>query len=214
MDNAKLNQEDFYQLDILSEETPQQYLENLEHFKLQYPAVRSIAHLEYFQAKALVCLRRFEEAIQLAIDLLGKAVVQRDFYLLVKCNILLSKCYYNSELKYRAKACLELAEEYAKASQDVELLATALSTFGSFLLDNNDDKAAQKYLLKAVSLILKLPSSLTTVSVLTRAASLFHSRQDYDKVILYLGTALKMSRKAKLIVSELNIISNLVIILG
>jgi transcriptional regulator with PAS, ATPase and Fis domain len=210
LDIAKLDHADFYQLDILSEENPGVYLENLEHYKLQYPTIRSIAHLDYFQAKALVCVRQFEGAMQLTTDLLGKAIVQRDFYLLVKCNILLSKCYYNSETKYRAKPCLELAEEYAKASQDVELLATALSTFGSYFLDTKDDKAASDYLLKAVSLIKKLPPSLTTVSVVTRAASLFHAHQDYDKVILYLGTALKLSQEAKLIVSELNIIGNMV----
>ncbi len=210
MDSSKIDHPDLYLLDILSEENPKLYLDKLNEFKTRFPSVRSIAHLVYFQAKALVCIREFEQAVTLSADLLGKAVVQNDYYLLVKCNILLSKCYYNSEVRYRTKPCLELAEEYAKASQDVELLANALSVFGSYYLDNKDDKVAQEYLLKAVALIKKLPPTLTTVSVMTRAASLYHAHQDYDKVVIYLSSALRISQEGKLMVSQLNIIANLV----
>jgi two-component system response regulator HydG len=210
MDSSKLAHPDFYQLDVLSEENPILYLEKLNELKHRYPSARSIAHLVYFQAKALVCMRQYEEAMQLASELLGKAVIQIDYYILVKCNILLSKCYYYSEDKYRTKPCLELAEEYAKESQDVELMATTLSVYGSFLLENKDDKSAQEHLLKAVALIKKMPSNLTTVSVMTRAAALYHARQDYDKVVIYLSSALLMCQEAELVVTQLSIIGNLV----
>lgn len=210
MHTSNLSYLDLYPLEVLSEENPELYLNKLDEFKQQYSEMHSIAHLSYFKAKALVCIGQFEKAMTLATDLLGQAVIQKDYHLLVKCNILLSKCYYYSEEKYRTKPCLELAEEYAKASQDVELLANALSVFGSYYLDNKSDKAAEEYLLRAVALIKKKPSNLNTVSVMVRAAALYHAHQNYSKVVFYLSSALRMSQEADLLISQLNIICNLV----
>lgn len=93
-----------YYLDLLSEESPRQYLENLDEYKRKHADSKFRSHLIYFQAKALVCISHFEEAIQLATNLLGQAVNDHDYYLLVKCTMI--SWYSPSNTFYSDDSCV------------------------------------------------------------------------------------------------------------
>ncbi|MDD4310808.1 MAG: sigma 54-interacting transcriptional regulator [Candidatus Cloacimonetes bacterium] len=209
MENPRDKLLDLNQLDILSAENPPMFLDSFEVYYRQYQDSGALAHIMYFKAKSLVAINKFDEAIQISIDLMGKAVIVKDYYLLVKCNILLSRCYFYSEVKYRTKPCLELAVEYAQASMNAELLAEVFSNFGSYYLDTNDLGAAKEYMLKAIRLTKRLPASYTIITILHKVAFLYNSQQNYDTVILYLSTALKMCEEVDITITRLRIISNL-----
>lgn len=193
----------------MSAENPPMFLDGFDGFCLKFKESGALSHLMYFKAKSLVALGKFDEAIQICTDLLSKAVLMQDYYLLVKCNILLSRCYYYSEVKYRTKPCLELAVEYAQASEDAELVAEVFSNFGSYYLNINELGAAQDYMLKAIRLTKRLPASYTTITILSKAGALYHVQQKYDTMVLYLSAALKMCEEVEVSSSRIKIISNL-----
>lgn len=209
MKSSIVNQPGLDHLDALSAENPSMLLDSFESLCAQYQDSGSISHLTYFKAQALHSLKKYDEAIHTCTDLLGKAVIKKDYFLLVKCNLLLSSCYYHSGAKHRVKSCLELAEEYAQASQETELLADTLSHFGSYYLDSREMEAAQDYLLKAVKLSKRLPASVTTIKLLEKAASLFHAQNKHDTEAQYLIAALKMCPEADVVMGRLHIISKL-----
>ncbi|PKP36583.1 MAG: hypothetical protein CVT97_08660 [Bacteroidetes bacterium HGW-Bacteroidetes-14] len=209
MKNPSVKLLELNQYDILSSENPPLFLNSFDSIYNHYQDSDSLSHLMYFKAKSLVALRNYDEAIQISTDLLGKSVVKKDYFILVKCNILLSRCYYYSEVHYRVKPCLELAVEYAQSSQSAELLAEVYSNFGSYYLDIHDLNVAQEFMIKAVRLTKRLPASYTVITILSKAAALHHVQQKYDTVVLYLSTALKMCEEVDVSITRFRIISNL-----
>lgn len=201
---------DLSHLEILSAENPPMFLDSFDSIYRQYQDSGSLSHIMYYKAKSLVAFKKYEEAIQISTDLLGKSVLKNDYFILVKCNILLSRCYYYSEVKYRAKPCLELAVDYAQASQDRELLAEAFSNFGSYYLDIHDLGIAQEYMVKAVRLTKRLPASYTIITILSKAAALYHVQQNQDTAVLFLSTALKMCSEVDATSIQIKTISYLV----
>jgi transcriptional regulator with PAS, ATPase and Fis domain len=200
---------DLNHLDIMSAESPHRFLDGYYEMIKQYHDSHSLLYLLYFKAVSLVTLKKYGEAIPISTDILGKAITKPDYYLLVKCNTLLSRCYYYSEVKYRVKPCLELAVEYAQASQSAELLAEAFCNFGNYYLEINDLGAAQEYMLKAVKLTKRLPASYNIIRILSKAAALYQVQHKYDSVVLYLSTALKICEEFEVTVIRLRIINNL-----
>ncbi len=209
MTNTSEKMLDLNQLDILSAENPPMFLDRFEGICRQYQNPGSLSHILYFKAKSLVALYKYDEAIQISTDLLGKSVIKKDYFILVKCNILLSRCYYYNDVQYLVKPCLELAVEYAQSSQNGELLAEVFANFGSYYLDNHDFVVAQDYMTKAIRLTKRLPASYTVITILSKAASLHHVQQKYDTVVLYLSTALKMCEEVDISITRFRIISNL-----
>jgi transcriptional regulator with PAS, ATPase and Fis domain len=196
-------------LEMLAEDNPTYLINNLEVFSREYSLPISDSRLSLFQAKALISLSNLEEAEKIISNLLGRAVLQKDYFILVKGNILLSKCYAKSETQYRIKPCLDLAEEYASASQDAELLADALSNQGYYYQIQHDCSTALDYQLRAVKLIKKEPASLTKITVIFRLATSYHKLQNYTKSIIYLSQALEVSQEAEVLFFQYRIINNL-----
>ncbi len=209
MEAGKQKHNNIDSLDILSEEKPDYLVQNFDAIKAQFIGEIQESRVSYFLTKALTSLRKFEQAELLAIDLLSQAVIHKDYYILVRCNIILSKCYDTRETLYKVKPCLELAEEYARASEDLELIVEAYSQMGSHLHKYDYDKQAIECHNKAVVLVKNTRPGLTTVNALTRIAKMYLDKQDFLKVIDYLSQALEISRKVGIGFIQLSIINNL-----
>lgn len=200
---------DFDALELILEENPAFFLSRFAEYKANSACIVDESHLNYLHAKSLIVLRQFELAEKIATDLLGQAVSKNDYFILSRCNILLSHCYNNKATLYRVKPCLELAEEYARASDDIALVAHALDSIGSHYHSLRELSTALEYHLNAVNLLLHLPPCLIKVQVMVSTATVYLSMQNFPIVLEYLNKALSVSQAAGIIFLQLSIINNL-----
>ena len=210
MEDMKISNMNIASLDLLSEENPSIIIDKFEAICANPPEGISINVLSYFKAKALVSLNRLNESEQLITDLLGKAVLCKDYFSLVKCYILLSKCYSDPKTRHRVKPSLELALEYAHASKNEGLLAEALSNLGYYFFSQKDYKTALEYQLRATGHLKKQPVSTLNVQILIRTAAVYNALQKVNHVVSVLIQALEVCQASDDKTHQFIIVNNLV----
>ncbi len=197
------------QLDIQAEFNPPEVLQQIEGYSPDEFSLQDWNRLQYFAGKALCIMNQRKEAEEIAIDGIRRAIVEEDYYLLVKLHILQAICYYTTETEDRIRPLLEMAEDYAMGSGDYELMIDAHCAYMYFLRHHSQFEQAQKKEIKILDLIKRVPVSYVTVNALGSIAALYVDMSKWDSTIKYFMQALGQAQALSLDSKILYILNNL-----
>lgn len=206
---SELSREVIQNFDIQSAINPPEVIQQIESYPWKDLSAKARNQLQYFKAKALYTMRQYEETENICVESLGLAIPDRDYYILVKCNVLLSLCYFNMNLEVRIRPCLEIAIEYAIQSEDYELLIHASSFYLNYLRLQREFGPALEEENRIVDLAKRIPPNLTIIEALVKVSLLNLDLQKLDKAILHLRDALVHAQALEIPTLQLTIINNL-----
>ncbi len=195
--------------DIQSSINPSEVIQQLTSFPRKGLSARATNKLRYFEAKSLFIMRKFEEVESICVESLSLAIPERDYYILVKCNVLLSLCYLNMQIDIRIRPCLEIAIEYAIQSEDYELLIHASAFYMNYLRIQREFGPALEEESRIVDLVKRIPPLLTSIEALLKVSQLHLELNKLDKSIQYLRQALVYAQVLKIPNLPLTIVNNL-----
>ncbi len=186
---------DFLRWKSLLEDNPGLFLQVPEQILKQFPEI-SPELLPLLKAKALVLQERYPEAEEAIVYLLSQAISEPDHFLLVQGNLLLAKTYTKMKEAYKAVDCFKLAEEYAKASGEPELVVEASYTISQYYTIQNEYSKAQAYLKQAVKLLSVNTDPGLKIKCRQSLARTLIRRERFREALMELEKALKISREA------------------
>ncbi len=196
-------------LDIQSEINPQQTIEQIKVLLTQDFSPDSQRALRYYEAKSLFTMRQFDKVVQITIECLGESIKDKDYFILVRCNVLQGLCYHNMNDELRNRPCLEMALEYAIQADDFELLIYASCYYLTFLRKIPAFDLALEEEKRILDLVKRIPATYTSIIALMQVSSLYIDLHKIDKAIKVLLTAYEYSQALNIIHIKLTIINNL-----
>lgn len=200
---------DLKHLQAMAESNPPQYL---QYYADSYAAIGDpIAQreLDHLKARAYVTMNRFEEAKQMALDLLSTAVEDADYLLISKCNVILSICHGKGEEQYKQKPFLEVALDAAIKAREEVMIVECLALLGVFHQKKNEIQKALEYLNKADKQSRKLDDPGLQAKILIGLGGIYYNTAQYDKALVYMGSALDKTLEAGDSATQLLVINNL-----
>ena len=197
------------QLDVVCEFNPPEGIVAARNLYDQEYSEESKNRLKYFEAKALSTLNQFREAETISLECISKAIITKDYFILVRCNVLLGRHYIITNELQLLRPYLELAVEYAIQSEDLELLIYASSHYLNYLkLLSHFDLAIEEEK-RLVNLMKRVPVSFTTAQTLMSIAHLRLVMGDHNAAIIYLREALSKVKSLNVPELQLTILNNL-----
>ncbi len=206
---SELSKEIIQELDLQSELNPLDVIQRIKVYPLNGLSPHAMNQLKYFEAKSHVTMRHFQEAEQIAIECLSLAIPERDYFILVKCNVMQGLCYLHMGIELSIRPCLELAIEFAIQSGDFELLIYASSNYLIYLRTRTQFSSALEEEKRIVDLVKRTPPSFTSMNALMNVAKLYLDLNKLDKTIRFLRQALAYAQVLEIPTYQLTIINNL-----
>lgn len=196
-------------LEIQSEINPQQTISYVKELMTQDFSLSSKDKLRYFEAKAMFTMRQLDEALRLTVECLSNAIKNKDYFILVRCNVLQGLCYQNMRSDPRCRPCLEMALEYAIQSDDFELLIYASAYYLTYLRKIPIYSLAMEEESRILDLVKRTPPTYSSIIALMQVASLYTELHKLDKAIKALLSAYEYSQALDITHIQLTIINNL-----
>lgn len=165
--------------------------------------------LQYLCARALVTMNQKQEAEDLALSLLSAAVEQVNHQMIAKCNIILSRCYSESDFPDKQKRCLDIALEAAKKTQSNRLITECLMHTGNFYLAQNDRNNAIKAFTKAERLCQDTQDMEMTLQLKIALGNAFYRFSEHHKALAHLTEAFQLAITLGDVNRQLLVINNL-----
>jgi transcriptional regulator with PAS, ATPase and Fis domain len=200
---------DLQHLEMLATNDPNRLMEDLAQLWEQYNDSLSHKSLTYYKSMALVTLSRFEEAEQVAGELLEWAIEQNDTAVIARTNIILSRCYNKLDMVYKEKPCLDIALDAAKKTRNGDLIAEVLCYIGNYYQVRKDRSKAMDTFVKAEKQLTENSPINIKLKILMETSSAFYMSLQYDKALIYLSRALALSSQTNDVDRQLLIINNL-----
>jgi DNA-binding NtrC family response regulator len=195
--------------DIEAEFNPPEVLQQIANYSSKDFAPQDWNRIKYLRGKALYTMNRNKEAEEIAVECISEAIVEEDYYILVKCHVLQAISYYSSDSEDRIRPLLEMAMEYAMESGDYELMIHSHCAYLYFLRHNSQFEPAQKLELRIVDLLKRVAPSYTTASALGSLGSLYIEMSKWDTAIKYLTQTLDQAKALSLDIYQLRVLNNL-----
>jgi DNA-binding NtrC family response regulator len=195
--------------DIQAEFNPPEVLRQIENYSPDDFTPQNWNKIMYFKGKALFTMHGSEDAREIALDCIRKAIVEDDFYTLVKCHVLQAVSYYKTDNEDRIRPLLELAVDYAIDSGDYELMIHARCAYLYFLMRQSQFEQAQNQEIRVVDLIKRVPPSYITASAFSTIAGLYINMAKWNIAIKFYKQALEHAEALSLKISQLNLLNNL-----
>lgn len=204
-----LDEQTIIQLEHLAEADPVQFMLQYETRLPQANTEAERFQLQYLCARALVTMNQKKEAEDLALTLLSSAVEQVNHQLIAKCNIILSRCYAESDFPDKQKRCLDIALEAAKRSQNNRLITECLMHNGAFYLSQNDRNNAIKTFLKAEKLCQEMQDLDMTLQLKIALGNAYYRFSESHKALAHLAEAFQLAINLDDVNRQLLVINNL-----
>jgi len=198
---------DFEALRHLIESNPHELLSRASEILDRGCDIETKNSLLLYKAMALIIIRDYAQASNLAEQLMDIAVEKKDNRLLTKVYIVMSKC--NPEVHTWKKHYLELAYDTAKLTHDKDLIGESLNNLASFHSSEKLYKKAFKYHKAAIDLVMQGGSYYLKEMVLVNAARSYFTTEQYAKAIDHLIQALEQTKQTGDPDSMIMIMSNL-----
>ncbi len=207
--HINFNEQQLIDYDIQAEINPGMALDLIRNIRTDDLSARDKNRLLFMEAKALSSMRQYQSAMDMALECLNLAILEKDYYLLVKCNILQDYCYSSLNKDVYSRPYLEIAMEYAVQSGDLTLSVTARTHYLMFLRTTQQFMPAQEEARKILDLVKRIPVSYYTTNALSQVATLYLDMTKRDMAIKYLQQALLNAKLINLPTMQLNLINNL-----
>ncbi|MDD4308853.1 MAG: sigma 54-interacting transcriptional regulator [Candidatus Cloacimonetes bacterium] len=194
---------------LLSEENPPKALDLLKNYPIDQLSSEDLNLLKYFEAKSLFTMRQFEESELITLECLSMAISNRDYYILVKGNVLQGLCSQSLNIELNIRPCFEMAIEFAIESTDFELIIYASTFYMTFLYGKSLYPAAKEEEKRILDLIKRVEPSLTTITAFMQISRFNLELHSVDKAIKVLLQAFEHARILNFPSFQLSITNNL-----
>lgn len=205
----KLQDQTVQYLDALTERDPQSAFQQIIAYQDQGHTIQDINQLRFLKAKALCVMRQYDTVEPLVEECISEAYTEKDYPILVNCNIMLARIYVNLNVKSRSIPCLETAINYAIESEDKNLLIFAISNYISYLRSIHAYSSVIIEEARIVDLMKRVPPSKTSIDALLSIAAARNDLGNYRKAITYLLKAMSISENIEAPKMKLIIVNNL-----
>lgn len=195
--------------DIQAEFNPPELVQQIDNYNSDDFNPQDWNRIMYLKGKALFTMNLLQEAEEVAVECIRKAIADEDYDVLVKCHVLQAVTYYRTANEDRVRPLLELAIEYAHESGDYNLMIHAHCAHMFYLRQQSEFDLALKKEQRIVDLIKRVKPSYTTVSALGSIASLYIDLAKWEATIKYYSRALEQAQALSLTASQLSILNNL-----
>ena len=195
--------------DIQAEFNPPELIQQIDNYTSDDFSPQDWNRIMYFKGKALFTMNHIQEAEEIAVECIRKAIVDKDFDTLVKGHVLQAVTYYRTEDEDRVRPLLEMAIEYAIDSGDYFLMIHAHCDHMYYLRHQSQFDLALKKEQVVVDLIKRVKPSYTTVSALSSIASLYIDLAKWESTIRFYTQALEHAQALSLVAFQLSILNNL-----
>ncbi|PKN72963.1 MAG: hypothetical protein CVU50_05395 [Candidatus Cloacimonetes bacterium HGW-Cloacimonetes-3] len=197
------------QLEHLTEADPMQFMLQYEAL---FPNVSSETErntLQYLYARALVTMNQKQEAEELVLNLLSSAVEQVNYLMIARCNIILSRCYTDSDVPDKQKRCMDIAIVAAKKSQGTRIITECMMYTGTYYLAQNDRVNAIKFFTKAEKLCQEVQDMELTLQLKIALGNAYYRFSEHHRALAYLAEAFQLALEMGDVNRQLLIINNL-----
>jgi DNA-binding NtrC family response regulator len=196
-------------LDIQSEVNPPEVLQYIATCDMGELSSQDRNKLRYFEAKCLLTMHRPEEIEAIVVECISLAIPEKDYFILVNCNVLLGICYSALNQEIGSRPSLDIALEYAIQSADYELIIYASSFLLSHLRQYKSYQEALKEEKRTVDLLKRVNPSYIALNALNKIATLNMELFKLEESATYLRQALQYAQSLGLPDKQLTIINNL-----
>jgi len=200
------------QLEQMAEHNPHGFLKDYDQLFTELSQPHEQQMLSYFKAKSLYVLHDYTLAEKTILRLLEKAIVENDYSLIAKSNLLLSKCYPQMGLANRERPTLELALSAAKQARDYILIIEVLCGFSASYLKSHDRTNTFLYLQKAEKALPENADPNLRLKILIETSTAYFNFNQQDKATLVTGLAMELAVKLQDIENQLMLLNNLAIL--
>lgn len=206
MKNAVCTNMDYMHWISILENNPGFFLQEAGQVQMVWPQI-PVDILPLLRAHALVLMERFLEAEEQIVQLLSQAIIAADYFLLVNANLLLARTYAQRKEVYKVLDCFRVAEEYAKASGDPELVAKVAYTTAMYYSARGEFSRAQSYLKQAVKLLSNSADLGLRLRCRQGLVEIYIRLERYREALAELQRALKISREAGIRAAEVELLN-------
>lgn len=195
--------------DMQSEANPLYVVEQIGLLQNENLSAQEQNLLRFYEAKSLSSMKEFQKAADLAMGCINQAILDRDYYVLAKCNVLQNFCYNQLNHTISSGPYLEIAVEYALQSKDLTLYIYTLTHQLIFLRETIQFDKAKIETKKLLDLLKRVPVSFTTAKAWMQIASVYRDVHKWDLAAKYLTQAIKHCQAIDNPFLQITLLSNL-----